>query len=383
MSPVLASPPAKRQFRTGWKAWQIAAAYTIVLRMVFGVYGALLSGGLYIDPHLLHSNAFTEHLMPRSNHLLYATLGIWERFDTLWYVHIAQYGYDRPASIVFYPLYPFLIHAFSWVLHQWILAALVVSTVATFFFLWGIQRLLELDYPKGTVLRTVLIAAVWPATSILLAGYAESLVLAFTVWSLYFARQDRWLIAGLLGLWAGASKAVGCFVALPLLWLGYRQKNWRAWASILAFLPAAASALWTRHSGFDSTAEIYSRYWAVRVEFPWVTLAQCVHRFLTGGFDLLFRLNFGALMVIAGLSFVKGVRAEYKIYAAGVIALFLTKNAAPLLNETMRYVLVAFPAFLGLALRVRRPVSLTLLTVFLVLVHAVLLLKFFEWSLVL
>jgi hypothetical protein len=114
-----------------------------------------------------------------------------------------------------------------------------------------------------------------------------------------------------------------------------------------------------------------------------VTLAQCVHRFITGGFDLLFKLNFGALLAITSLSFVKGVRAEYKLYTVGVVALFLAKNSVPLLNETMRYVLVAFPAFLGVALRVSRPVSLTLLTVFLVLMHAVLLLKFFEWSLVL
>ncbi len=383
MSPAAASTPAERQLRTGWKAWQIAAAYTIVLRIIFGVYGALLSNGLSIDPQVLHSNAFTEHLMPRSHHLPYAILGIWERFDTLWYVHIAQYGYDRPASTVFYPLYPFFIRVFSWVLPQWILAALVVSTVATFFFFWGMQSLLELDYPRETVLRAVFLAAVWPATSMLFAGYVESMVLAFTVWSLYFARQDRWLLAGLLGCGAGASKAVGCFVALPLLCLGYRQRTWRAWTFVLALLPPAAFALWTHHSGFASAAEIYSRYWAVRVEFPWVTLAQCVHRFLTGGLDLLFKLNFGVLMAIAGLCFVKGVRAEYKLYAGAVIALFLTKNSVPLLNSTMRYVFVAFPAFLGLALRVRRTASLTILTVFLVLVHAVLLLKFFEWSLVL
>jgi len=176
---------------------------------------------------------------------------------------------------------------------------------------------------------------------------------------------------------------VGCFAALPLLWLAYRQKIRRGWTAILAVLPAVAFALWGRHAGFNSVDAIYSQYWNVKVEFPWITAAECAHRFLTGGFDLLFRLNFAALIVIAGLSFVKGVRTEYKLYAAGVIALFLTKNANPLLNETMRYILVGFPAFLGLALRVRRPASIVLLTAFLVLVHAVLLLKFFEWSLVL
>jgi len=43
---------------------------------------------------------------------------IWERFDTLWYLRIAQHGYDRPMAVIFYPLYPAAIRIVSWVLPQ-------------------------------------------------------------------------------------------------------------------------------------------------------------------------------------------------------------------------------------------------------------------------
>lgn len=361
---------------------QVAAIYTVVLRVVYGIYGAILCGHLYLDPRLVRSNAFTDHLMPASDRWLYATLGVWERFDTLWYVHIAQFGYDRPAAIVFYPLYPLLIRIATWLIHPPLLAALMVSTAASFFFFWGVQELLELDFPRSTAVRAVLFAGAWPGSCILFAGYAEPLVLAFTVWSIYFARRNRWPIAGLLAFFSGASKAVGCCVFFPLAWLGYREKNWRAWTAGLALVPPLAFAVWNRVTAMGSVSDVYVRYWTTTVEFPWVTLAQCVHRFFTGGIDMLFKLNFGALLALGCLTFVKGVRTEYKLYTAGVIVLFLTKNSQPLLNETLRYVLVGFPAFLGLALLVKRTVSLIVLTAVLLLINGVFLLKFFEWSLV-
>jgi hypothetical protein len=376
-----AQPAAPSAFCDRWKPWQFAAAFTAALRLLYSIYGAFWSSRLEIDPRLLQSNGFTGHLMPRSDGFLYALLGVWERFDTLWYIHIAQHGYDRPAAIVFYPLYPLLIRVATWLIHPPLAAALAVATLAAFFSFWGLQQLLELDYPRSTAIRAVFLAGIWPASCILLAGYAESLVLAFTVWSLYFARQERWYLAGLLGFLGGASKAVGCFVALPLAWIGLRQRTWRCWTAGLALAPPAAFALWNRLSGFGSVNDVYPRYWAVTVRFPLVTLAHCLAKFFTGGADVLFLLNFGALVAIGCLAW-KSARTDYKLYTAALILLFLTKHADPLLNETLRYVLVVFPAFLGLALVVKRPTTLAMLSVLLLLLQGLLLLTFFQWSLV-
>ena len=70
----------------------------------------------------------------------YVLVGIWERFDALWFVHIAEPGYDQPMAVIFYPLYPASIRLFSAVMPATI-AALVVATVAAFFAFWGLLRL--------------------------------------------------------------------------------------------------------------------------------------------------------------------------------------------------------------------------------------------------
>jgi hypothetical protein len=373
--PAATAPSAARKTAAPTRTALVAAAFCLAMRAAYFLYAAWLVPHLRFDPRLVRSNAFADHLMPLTDRWLYAALGAWERFDTLWYMHIAQSGYDRPAAIVFYPLYPALIRAFSLAVSP-LAAALAVSTAALFFFLWGLGRLVELDYDRGTAARALWIAALWPASFMLAAGYADSLVAAFTVWSLYFARRDRWLGAAALGICAALAKAVGGLVAVPLIVLVWKQNRGRWWAALLPLLPLAAWQAAT-HPG-----EVYARYWNTGTQFPWTTLAACARRFVTGDADLLFKLNLAFLVLVCILVLPKGVRAEYRWYAAAVVALFLTKNTNPLLQSTMRYVVVVFPAYLGLALRVRRPMALVALAAILVPLNALLLWKFFDWSLV-
>jgi len=114
--------------------WQIALAITAVLRVVYTCVAAAAALFLHPDARLIQSNVLTENL-PASGGWHYALLGIWERFDTLWYLRIAESGYDLPAGVVFYPLYPWLIRTLS-TLADPMAAALLISTVAAFFFFW-------------------------------------------------------------------------------------------------------------------------------------------------------------------------------------------------------------------------------------------------------
>jgi len=92
--------------------------------------------------------------------------------------------------------------------------------------------------------------------------------------------------------------------------------------------------------------------------------------------------NFVFLVLICGLALLTRIRTEYKLYAAAMLSMFLCKKTDPLLQSTMRYVLVVFPAFIGLALSMKHLVGWVVLSAFLVLLNGVLLWKFFEWSLV-
>src|ERR1700689_4522675 len=114
-----------------WADWQIAVAMTLALRIFYSVMALTLSFFLHPDPSAIHSNALTENL-PAPGNLHYALLGVWERFDTLWFLRIAQHGYDQPMAVTFYPLYPAAIRLVSTLIPA-AAAALAVSTVAAFF----------------------------------------------------------------------------------------------------------------------------------------------------------------------------------------------------------------------------------------------------------
>src|SRR4030081_401153 len=85
--------------------WQIALAITAALRVVYTGVAAVAAVVLRPDARLIQSNVLTQNL-PAAGSWHYALLGIWQRFDTLWYLRIAEHGYDLPAAVVFYPLYP-------------------------------------------------------------------------------------------------------------------------------------------------------------------------------------------------------------------------------------------------------------------------------------
>jgi len=357
----------------------LAATLTILLRVVYAVIGAMSAPYLRLDERFIKLNAYTDHLMQRGEGWRYALLGVWERFDTLWYIHIAHHGYDNPTGTVFYPLYPLLIRVLEPLLRDPLITALAIATVATFFMFWGLYRLLELDLPADTAARAVILASVWPASFIFLAGYPESLLLALVVWSIWWARRGNWWIAGVLGGLAGATKAVGVFVLIPLAWIAWRERKWKeAWPGALAVVPAAAFVAWLQITGPGSLGEIYVRYWKIIPAPPWSNLYDAAHRAFTGG-SYLATWNLLALALVLALVLVKRVRPEYTCFALAAMLMFLSKRIDPPLHSLIRYVLVVFPAYAGLAqIAKSRGVMLVIQLLFFLMNWAILVL-FFDW----
>ncbi len=368
----------------------IATLFVAVLRLVYLGAAVWARFQLAIDPVLMRANggsAIPGPLGWNAPLLRYASAGVWDRFDTVWYLRIAAHGYDRPAAAIFYPLYPALIHAVSWLIPSPIVAALLVSTTAMFFAVWGMQALLELDWPRSTALRCVILLAVWPASFSLFIPYAEPLVLACTVWSLYFARKDRWLLAGMLGFAGGLGKAVGCLVAVPLAYLGWRAsgKNRvvRLGCACLPLLGPGLFAAWNHLHGRPAASAIYALYWRTHVALPWNTLAQAAHQLRNGSGDALLALHAGLLLLATVACLHREIRTEYKLYAGLALAMFLSKSTDPLLQSTDRYVLVLFPAYLGAALATRkRSLVFCVLCCVFALLNAMLLKAYLGWSLV-
>jgi len=317
-----------------------AAVFALAGRIVFSAIAALYFPFLHLDPKAVYANQLTDHLMQPSEGWKYALLGMWERFDTLWYVHIAQFGYDRPDAIVFSPVYPALIH-FTFL--PPLLASLVISTAASFFFAWGFQKLVLLDYSHDVATRGLLLYAVWPSGFILFAGYPESLLLCCVVWAVYFARTDRAWAAGLMALLAGGTKAVGVFVFLPIAWIMFDQKKWKLMASSLcAGAVPVAMAVWIHVAGRMTVHQAYAQYWSTTIADPWETFLRALNTPAPS-----IGLNMAALCVLLVLMLAVNDRPEYAIFVLGVTGLFLSVKMDPLFHSMNRYVLVMFPAFIA------------------------------------
>ncbi len=160
------------------------------------------------------------------------------RWDAVWYLVIAHYGY-RPdlgpltaSRTAFFPLYPLGVRGISELGVPPIAAGVALSLAAFAAALYGIHRLTTLELGNaedpsptpgppphgGEVARlAVLATALAPMAFYFSAVYSESLYLALSVGVFWCARRGRWAWAGALGMLASATRSAGLVLALPML----------------------------------------------------------------------------------------------------------------------------------------------------------------------
>jgi hypothetical protein len=324
--------------------WQIALAITAGLRLIYTTLAAVAAMCLHPDARLIQSNAFAENL-PAPGGWHYALLGVWERFDTLWYLHIAARGYDLPQGVVFYPLYPWLIRGLGAIAGP-IPAALVISTVAAFFYFWGLLRLARSGSPQASPLRTLILAAAWPASFFLFAGYTEALALALIVWCVTWARDERWALAASCAFAAGLTRSAGTLLIVPLAIMAWRSQRPSRWLVVIAPLGTIGYWFWLQQTGRLNVAGAYRMYWNTDVAAPWTTLWIAL-RSLVRYFDPLVAISLAALILffVAGVA-ARRIRIEDRYFSAAVMVHLLLRLCSPPLLGTPRYLLPLYPAFL-------------------------------------
>jgi hypothetical protein len=323
--------------------WQIALIFTLALRVLYSIAAALFSLFLHPDPALIRSNALTGNL-PASGTLYYAVLGVWERFDTLWYLRIAERGYDLPRAVIFYPLYPAAIRVASLVMPT-VVAALLVSSVAAFFYFWGLLRLAE-DLAENARVRMLFVLCVWPTSFVLFSGYAESLNLALIVWAVVLGRGERWVPATMCGILAGMARPSGVLVAIPLVIMALRSRQVRGFMVLLTPVGLLGYWEWLRLSGRLSVVEAYRVYQGSTLAPPWASIGEAL-RLIVSQHDGLLAIKLGLVIMVVVLSLQHEVRLEDKLFALAIVVQMLMYTGRPLLGAG-RYLLPAYAAFLVL-----------------------------------
>jgi hypothetical protein len=323
---------------------------------------------------------------------LYDWLSIWNRWDAPHYLDIARMGYVRDGVearwIVFYPLYPWLVRAASFVVRDELAAAFLVSTLASIAAGLLLYRLARLDDDEWVARGAVLFMFVFPTSYFLHIGYTESLFLALALATLLAARVRRWPLAGVLGALACMTRANGLALIPALAFEALDE--YRACGRVLrarwlyALLPAAGFCVyllinWSVKGSPVAFLRAQDEYWYRSFAWPWDAVAGSWGMFWGGtpsdafvvGWQELFFVMLGlGLTVWAWLR----MRASY---AAWMTCNWLLWTCTKFVLSVPRYTLVLFPAYIIFArVSARRPTVGALIAVWSLLFLALFLVRF-------
>ncbi len=340
-------------------AFRYALSLFVVMRVVISLWAALV---------LLVTQAPTgpddvlrpyQGVEPVSGGIAELFLGVWQRFDTLWYLRIAAQGYaPHDGSTVYFPLYPMLIRFLGTLfVGNYLLAALVISNLAFVGVLFCMYRLTERQFGGTGARRSTLYLAIFPTAFFFLAAYTESLFLLLTLAAFLSAHEKRWWLAGSLGFLASLTRLQGVVLVVPLLYMYLRDRRFhpsRLRPDMLGpvIVPLGAVLFMAYQYLVVGSAPLMSTYQTqlyAQFVWPWGNIIASVQQIVSpeGTFvDVLNLLATGAFIAMTILSFRK-LPMEYAIYMAiTLLALMLRRTTLQPLVSMSRYVLVLFPAFM-------------------------------------
>jgi len=305
-------------------------------------------------------------------------LDYWARWDGAWYAEIATGGYGEraPASTAFFPLYPMLVKLGTVVGGGPALWGVLVSFASTLFALFFVYRIAEKLYDARAARAATLCLAFFPTAFFLNAVYTEALFLALTAGTLWAALVRRdFLVAGLLGALAAATRNVGVLLVMPLLfeWARHRREIGPRGVLGVALVPAGLAAyaayLWVRFGDPLVFARQQGDYWNREISGPLATLGDAwtaagigveyvldpATLFLgtdaTPALEASNVLNLGFLVffLIVAFAGLFVLPPGLSVYAAALVLLpILTPSPRFPLMSLPRFVLGAFPVFLVL-----------------------------------
>jgi len=200
------------------------------VRLWLFILGAVLVAAY---PPPVVPEAFWQGVQPATEGLRGKLVGPWLRWDALWYVRIAERGYDAgDGSTAFFPLYPLMIRAVTFIAGgDYAVAAMLVANTACLAALTALYALSRWEIGKEGARRALVYQTLFPTAFYLYAPYTESLFLLWVVCSLYAARRERWWLAGATGCLAALTRSIGVLLVMPLAYELWRRK--RALRSLL------------------------------------------------------------------------------------------------------------------------------------------------------
>ncbi len=285
-------------------------------------------------------------------HELGAAFDVWARWDSDWYLRIAESGYRWPSSTpAFFPLYPGVVAGLGRALgDRFLLAGVLVSLAACAAAFVLLHELVRRRLGAPDARRTVLYLALFPTSLFLGAVYGESLFLLLAVATFVLGERGRFGWASVAAGLAMLTRAQGIALVPALALLVWRSER-RLRALWVVVVPVAMFAVfplvleaWIGHGlAFVDAQRVWDRSLA-----PLGPLGGVVQA--VGEGDVLgpaLSVAFVALAVVAW----RVLGAPYGVYAVVALALPMAFPSERLggLYSFPRLALAAFPCLAALA----------------------------------
>lgn len=150
-------------------------------------------------------------------------LRVFDRWDSLWFVRIAQHGYSTKQAAAFFPVYPMLVRGLAFVVRNDVAAGMLISLAAAAAAAVLLERIARRHLPEHTARTVVVLVALYPFAFVFTAVYSDALFLLFVVVAVDAAERRKSLLACSAAAFAVDTRLLG--VALvPLLLLLLRPR---------------------------------------------------------------------------------------------------------------------------------------------------------------
>jgi len=143
--------------------------------------------------------------------------------DSGWYLDIIKNGYsikehlNAQTNLAFSPLYPTLVKYFGNILNiNYKLAGVLLSNISLIFALIIMYKYVSKFHDKKYAYYTVLAIIIFPTSFVFSGLYTESLFIVLVILTMYFAKQKRFMVAGIVGYFLALTRILGVFIVIPI-----------------------------------------------------------------------------------------------------------------------------------------------------------------------
>jgi Gpi18-like mannosyltransferase len=293
-------------------------------------------------------------------------LEMWARWDSEWYLLIADHGYAsyeyfkdagggrylQQDSAKFFPAYPIAIRTLTFITGNSVLAGILISNTCALLLVYFFLRLAAKFMSAENTVNAAVLYVVFPTSLFLSAVYAESMFLAAIIAAFLFIEERKLWFAVIACAIAVLTRPQGALALPALVWLAWLRFEKSRMISTVVIVAAVCIPLAGYLMYIDKTFGSMSwisqsqTYWRGEMKYPFYAFVRFFQNNIAihGQHNSIIDFTFAIIQIIVLVFSFRRIPLPYVLYS--VIALLFPLSSS--LFSFSRLCLANFPFFLVL-----------------------------------